>query len=345
MPTPETFAKVPPFPDDVPTVQLQRLELRKLLSGNEGESKALFEACAGLGFFLLDLRDCAEGETLLKETEAGFSISREFYALSDEEKSKCPLLPSNLGYKPIGGTKIEDGRPDRCEIYALPMDDLLALTPPNRHPAAFEQDRPLLTSCAKHMHNIASTILTHLSTHLALPPQTLASMHALTQRSPSNLRFLHMPPQHASAAQTSLVGHTDNGSVTVLFNIVGGLQVLDDTDTWRYVRPEPGHAIINLGDSMVQWTGGVLRSNMHRVVPAPGAQSECPRFSVAYALKPPYACRMERLKGEGIPRGEEGEEEMVGTYEEFHAKKSEGIREGKNLVSSRGGKKTEKKWM
>ena len=97
---------------------------------------------------------------------------------------------------------------------------------------------------------------------------------------------------------------------------VGGLQVLDDTNGWCYVRPEPGHAIINLGDSMVQLTGGVLRSNI---------ESGCPRFSLAFVLKPPYACRMERLEGEGIPRGE-GEEEEMGTYEEFHAKKNEGSR-------------------
>ena len=97
MPTAECFAKVPPFPNDVPTFELQRLELRKLLSGDETESKALFEACTSLGFFLLDLRGCSDGETLLKETEAGFNISREFYASSDEEKSKFPLLPGNLG--------------------------------------------------------------------------------------------------------------------------------------------------------------------------------------------------------------------------------------------------------
>lgn len=78
------------------------------------------------------------------------------------------------------------------------------------------------------------------------------------------------------------------------------------------------------------------------MVPAPGAQSEYSRFSIAYVLKPPYACRMERLKGEIIPHGEE-EEMKVGTYEEFHAKKSKGLREGKNLVGSRGGKKTEEK--
>ena len=63
-----------------------------------------------------------------------------------------------------------------------------------------------------------------------------------------------MPPQPSEKeAQTStLLGHTDNGSVTVLFNVVGGLQVLDREGEWRYVRPEAGHAIVNLGDSVVQ---------------------------------------------------------------------------------------------
>ena len=158
----------------------------------------------------------------------------------------------HYSYKPLGYTKIEDGRPDRCEIFSLPVDDLFAPVPHNSNPPAFENRRPLLISCAKHMHSIASLILTQLSTHLSLPPHMLSSMHAFTERSPSNLRFLHMPPQQASAAQTSLMGHTDNGSVTVLFNIIGGLQILDETDSWRYVRPEPGHAIVNLGDSMVQ---------------------------------------------------------------------------------------------
>ena len=137
------------------------------------------------------------------------------------------------------------------------------------------------------------------------------------------------------------MGHTDNGTVTVLFNIVGGLQVLDETNSWRYVRPEPGHAIVNIGDSMVQWTGGLLRSKWHRVVPPPGMQSEVSRFSMAYVLKPPFGCRMERLKGGNIPCSEGGEED-VGTYEEFHARKSKGYREGKNLAGDGGGNKTEK---
>ena len=97
MPTAECFAQVPPFPNDVRTVELRRLQLGMLLADDESGSKALFEACAGLGFFLLDLRGCDDGDSLLRETEAGFEISREFYASGDDEKSRFPLLRGNLG--------------------------------------------------------------------------------------------------------------------------------------------------------------------------------------------------------------------------------------------------------
>jgi hypothetical protein len=47
--------------------------------------------------------------------------------------------------------------------------------------------------------------------------------------------------------------HTDFGSVTVLFNHMGGLQVLNpDSKEWKYVKPEPGCAVINLGDAIVK---------------------------------------------------------------------------------------------
>lgn len=137
------------------------------------------------------------------------------------------------------------------------------------------------------------------------------------------------------------MGHTDNGSITVLFNIVGGLQILPPhSPEWKYVRPEPGCAIINLGDTMVQWSGGVLRSNMHRVVPPPGAQAASDRYSLAYVLKPPKEQSMSRLKmGRVIPQQEE---DLVGdcNYGEFHSKKAAGFREGKNLADNQGGKGT-----
>ena len=38
------------------------------------------------------------------------------------------------------------------------------------------------------------------------------------------------------------------------------------TDKWQYVKPIPGHAICNIGDAMTIFSGGLLKSNLHRVV-------------------------------------------------------------------------------
>jgi isopenicillin N synthase-like dioxygenase len=116
------------------------------------------------------------------------------------------------------------------------------------------------------------------------------------------------PPQPPDDRRTALAPHTDFGSVTVLFNRVGGLQVrlpqgVDAIppatqgqmsvaekalceDGWTYVRPLPGHAIINLGDAMVKFSAGILRSNTHRVVAPPGAQGDVTRYSLVYFSRP-----------------------------------------------------------
>lgn len=86
----------------------------------------------------------------------------------------------------------------------------------------------------------------------------------------------------------ALGAHTDFGSLTLLFGRVGGLQVLvpegmrgegegeengrGEGERWVYVRPLEGHAIVNVGDALSFFTGGLLRSCVHRVVAAPGAQ-------------------------------------------------------------------------
>ena len=38
------------------------------------------------------------------------------------------------------------------------------------------------------------------------------------------------------------------------------------SDTWKYVQPLPGHAICNIGDSLSIFSGGLLKSSLHRVV-------------------------------------------------------------------------------
>ena len=97
MPTSSLFNQYPPFPEDVPVISLPRLSYAKLLSLDAAESNALFRASLDHGFFLINLTDTSEGESLLKDVETAFAIGRSFFDLALEEKSKIPSNPSNVG--------------------------------------------------------------------------------------------------------------------------------------------------------------------------------------------------------------------------------------------------------
>ena len=80
--------------------------------------------------------------------------------------------------------------------------------------------------------------------------------------------------------------HTDIGSLTLLFCENYGLQVLSpETDEWGFIAPKPGHAVINVGDSLRFLSGHKLSSCVHRVIPLTKRQEEH-RYSIAYFLRP-----------------------------------------------------------
>jgi isopenicillin N synthase-like dioxygenase len=95
-----------------------------------------------------------------------------------------------------------------------------------------------------------------------------------------------------SASETRTVeqvagAHTDFGSLTVLFNNIGGLQVLlSKEEGWKWVPPRKDCAIINLGDAMVSFTEGFFKSATHRVVQPPPNQRAFDRYSVVYFERP-----------------------------------------------------------
>lgn len=164
-------------------------------------------------------------------------------------------------------------------------------------------------------HEIVTLILNILNDKLALPKGTLSNLHRRQAISGDQVRFIKAPPQPADDRRTALGQHTDFGSVTVLFNRLGGLQVLPpgaDAD-WVYVRPLPGHAIINLGDAMVKFTNGLLRSNIHRVAAPPGVQGDWTRYSLVYFARPEDNVMLRRLDGSDVipPLGEDQVEEEI----------------------------------
>ena len=194
-------------------------------------------------------------------------------------------------------------------------------------------------------YEVVKIILSHLDTHLHLPVGTFASLQRQTHISGSHVRMLKYEPQPDGDRRTSLLGHTDIGTVTILFSMLGGLQILPTgldnvEENWRYVRPEPGCAIVNIGDAMVEWSAGILRSNLHRVTFAPGPQANHARYSLAYFVRPEGSVSMQRLAKSGslIPGLEEGEEELDCTATEWESRKTKVIVSGKHFARSRGGR-------
>jgi isopenicillin N synthase-like dioxygenase len=94
--------------------------------------------------------------------------------------------------------------------------------------------------------------------------------------------------------------HTNFGSIAILVNRVGGLQLLlPYSKEWRYVRLLRGHRIINLGDAVVKFTNGLLRSNLHRLMAPPGEQVGWTRYAVAYFARLGDQVPLRRVGGVG----------------------------------------------
>ena len=110
--------------------------------------------------------------------------------------------------------------------------------------------------------------------------------------------------------------HSDYGSITLLFQQRGqpGLEILTSDGTWASVPVDPRASIpnlngltdvngngsgngngnvpilVNIGDLLEDWTGGLLKSTVHRVVFPPqsvdGGSRREDRYSMAYFCHP-----------------------------------------------------------
>lgn len=242
-------------------------------------------------------------------------------------------------FKKIGATKTDaKGTPDTAAFFNISKDAILGNTDRWPLPAPVRAQQPLLERYMRNAHKTGLHILSILGTHIGLSPDALPQFHRIDQESGDHVRLTWGPPRKtAEMPEIQTPGHTDFGSITVLFNWLGGLQVWSDPSRggsfenvvdpestagsngegeqprWLWVQPPPpNHAIVNLGDAAVKWTGGVLCSGRHRVVPAPGEQGKFDRYSVVYFVRPEDEAVLKRLEAPGIPKLQPGEDDTEG---------------------------------
>ncbi|KAJ6111728.1 hypothetical protein N7523_007789 [Penicillium sp. IBT 18751x] len=346
MPTTKYFDQHSPFPSDVPIVPLPKVSLEGLQNGNREVSRHLFQACQEWGFFSLDLRSSQRGNELLEDAGRMFDLTRETFHLDQSILDNFAYKPPGdlTGYKRKGQLKTDDGKMDCMELYNISQDDILGNCPSRRNADPIEAKRIELRQFIDHSHSIIDVILSRLDDELGLESGTLSALSPLDQISETSIRLLRSQSEPSSEDHNiNLGGHTDIGSITLLFNVVGGLQILpadreNKLENWLYVKPEPGHAIVNIGDTLVEWTGGLLRSSLHRVVTAPGEQALETRESVAYLVRPRNSASMQRLKGGIVPPLKEGEDEETCSVHEWAAWRAKQVMLGQLKPQTKGGK-------
>lgn len=228
----------------------------------------------------------------------------------------------------------------------LMLDDLGISDPlPNPPILMKEENRAKFKDYMVRSHKIVLLILEKLNDRLGFPPNMLQDLHRMQDPSGDQVRWVRSPPQIIDDKKAALGAHTDFGSITVLFNRLGGLQVLPPKEeTWSYVKPLRGHCVVNLGDAMVKLTAGVLRSNIHRVVNPPGEQAGSVRYSLVYFNRPSDEVLLKPLEGSGVvDEARKGpgwkEDEEVITAKEWTLRRAMGRRTGKDWkMGTEGGR-------
>jgi hypothetical protein len=82
------FQGIPAFPDNVPIAPVCTVSLVRLRSGDGGTAKNLLSACQELGFFLLDLRGDALGESLIDDIDQLFDATKDIMNLPQDVKKE-----------------------------------------------------------------------------------------------------------------------------------------------------------------------------------------------------------------------------------------------------------------
>ncbi|KAF9888980.1 hypothetical protein FE257_008150 [Aspergillus nanangensis] len=315
-----------PFPQDVPLAPLQRLSLDKLLHHDPAEAERLTEVCTDTGFFYLDMMDHPMGRKMWEDAcvavRSGIDVLPRV-PMAEKKAFKAPadIKVLDRGYQ-TGFVK-PDGQPRDSEMFMVPAYEVFTKTPNNSFepPAWLSQHMNSFQRAMVSGNRVANTILSVLEQNLQLSAGSFTDLHRLTDSSGDFLRVLRYPAAEADDGKPDnarFPAHKDAVSIAMLFTWVGGLQIADPEavhqaqggpvpeESWRWVQPLPGHAIVNLGEAMEIFSNQVLRSGLHRVVKAPGPQVAHDKYSVLLVVRPRDDTLMQSFQSPVIPQ-EEGE--------------------------------------
>jgi isopenicillin N synthase-like dioxygenase len=267
------------------------IDLSPLYQGNEQAMDTLvhqvYDAYSKVGFAYIT--NHGVDSDLINDV---FEASRQFHALSLEDKLRIEINQFHRGYIPINTSTdrtsaIEKAaRPNQSEsfmmMHELEQDDpdVLQCSPlagPNQWPADLKGFKECVTGYHDALELLSNKVLKVFE--LALNTDSLSSHFT---KPTTWLRLLHYPSLNIEDPE-DLFGsnpHIDYGFITILAqDEVGGLQVRDVDDDWIDVPYVKDHFVMNSGEVLNHWSNGKFLATPHRVVNRTGKERySCPFF-------------------------------------------------------------------
>lgn len=281
------------------------LQIVDVTTVNETTAQELLDAATSQGFLFVEGHEFTEDEV-----SALFLLSKAFFELPDDYKSKYPIDESNHGYTNYGGENLDPStqkKGDPKEALNFCSLDLTSGKSSKEIPDWFLEDpkrAQLVESISAKLYDLSIKIMKLLALGLKIEDtQECKGVDWFTSRfhpskeSGTTFRLLHYPGQKALNPEAVIRAgaHTDYGSMTLLFQQENqeGLEIYSPVSKkWEpvpYVPVKsafPGMAapiVVNIADQLSYWTGGLLKSTIHRVkFPPKVQQTGQDRYSIVF---------------------------------------------------------------
>ena len=282
-------------------------------AARDAVAAAIHRACRETGFFYVSGHGIDDALV-----EAEIEAAHQFFALPEEAKQAVHVSKSAhwRGYEGVGAQVLDEGSAaDFKESFAiacdLPLDHPLVVSGvpgqgPNMWPEGLPGFREQMTAYQAAAIGLGRHLMGLLACSVELDYDHFADGLGEPQ---CGVRLLRYPPQPENAPDNMLGAgaHTDWGSITILLQDgSAGLEVRNADGDWILATPIPGTFVINIGQMMERFTGGIYRANLHRV--RNGAPGKA-RYSVAtfFELEPWYRMGVAPTCRSG--EGDEGDED------------------------------------
>lgn len=279
--------------------------------------KELLEAAATQGFLFVE----GHGFTA-EEVQVLFDVSKQFFELPEAQKNEVPIDESNHGYTNYGGENLDPStqkKGDPKEAMNFCLLDFSSGTSDRPVPGFFRDNgrEEVVKGAIQKLYGLSIKILRILAKGLEIEEDDwFDSRYQASKPSGSTFRLLHYPGQKLLSPEAVIRAgaHTDYGSMTLLFQQKNqeGLEIyLPVSKGWEAVPYVENNEtkfpklaapiVVNIADQLSYWTGGLLKSTIHRVkFPAHVQETGQDRYSIVFFSHPNDDTRLEPVPSEKV---------------------------------------------